>query len=154
VAEGARLESVFRGNSNVGSNPTLSASKILMDLQSEPHRLPGSATVKNSKPSDIFSIGSVGEKEPCRKSNSTHARTVPGNTRRFPPRHRSRAATSHQKHPVLTHQKLWPQAPRAWTNITRSKGTRQSTGEDKARNAKNSAKFVSEDRCPDRWWTG
>ncbi len=24
VAEGARLESVFRGNSNVGSNPTLS----------------------------------------------------------------------------------------------------------------------------------
>jgi hypothetical protein len=25
VAEGARLESVFRGNSNVGSNPTLSA---------------------------------------------------------------------------------------------------------------------------------
>src|SRR5690349_106772 len=27
VAEGARLESVFRGNSNVGSNPTLSASK-------------------------------------------------------------------------------------------------------------------------------
>ena len=29
VAEGARLESVFRGNSNVGSNPTLSASKYL-----------------------------------------------------------------------------------------------------------------------------
>jgi hypothetical protein len=27
VAEGARLESVFRGNSNVGSNPTLSASQ-------------------------------------------------------------------------------------------------------------------------------
>jgi hypothetical protein len=25
VVEGARLESVFRGNSNVGSNPTLSA---------------------------------------------------------------------------------------------------------------------------------
>jgi hypothetical protein len=30
VAEGARLESVFRGNSNVGSNPTLSA--ILLKL--------------------------------------------------------------------------------------------------------------------------
>ena len=30
VAEGARLESVFRGNSNVGSNPTLSAIKSLM----------------------------------------------------------------------------------------------------------------------------
>jgi hypothetical protein len=29
VAEGARLESVFRGNSNVGSNPTLSASPFL-----------------------------------------------------------------------------------------------------------------------------
>ena len=25
MVEGARLESVFRGNSNVGSNPTLSA---------------------------------------------------------------------------------------------------------------------------------
>ena len=31
VAEGARLESVFRGNSNVGSNPTLSA--IQSELQ-------------------------------------------------------------------------------------------------------------------------
>jgi hypothetical protein len=30
VAEGARLESVFRGNSNVGSNPTLSASNSLL----------------------------------------------------------------------------------------------------------------------------
>ena len=29
MAEGARLESVFRGNSNVGSNPTLSASLII-----------------------------------------------------------------------------------------------------------------------------
>ena len=28
MAEGARLESVFRGNSNVGSNPTLSAIKL------------------------------------------------------------------------------------------------------------------------------
>ena len=28
MAEGARLESVFRGNSNVGSNPTLSAIAI------------------------------------------------------------------------------------------------------------------------------
>ena len=35
VAEGARLESVFRGNSNVGSNPTLSAihlAKLLIRL--------------------------------------------------------------------------------------------------------------------------
>ncbi len=29
MAEGARLESVFRGNSNVGSNPTLSASPVV-----------------------------------------------------------------------------------------------------------------------------
>jgi hypothetical protein len=36
VAEGARLESVFRGNSNVGSNPTLSASS----KYSAEHRLP------------------------------------------------------------------------------------------------------------------
>jgi hypothetical protein len=32
VAEGARLESVFRGNSNVGSNPTLSASFSVRSL--------------------------------------------------------------------------------------------------------------------------
>ena len=30
MAEGARLESVFRGNPNVGSNPTLSASTFGM----------------------------------------------------------------------------------------------------------------------------
>ena len=29
MVEGARLESVFRGNSNVGSNPTLSASRLV-----------------------------------------------------------------------------------------------------------------------------
>ena len=32
MAEGARLESVFRGNSNVGSNPTLSASFVVSNL--------------------------------------------------------------------------------------------------------------------------
>ena len=35
AAEGARLESVFRGNSNVGSNPTLSATYIIKDLHTE-----------------------------------------------------------------------------------------------------------------------
>ncbi len=30
MVEGARLESVFRGNSNVGSNPTLSASNAMI----------------------------------------------------------------------------------------------------------------------------
>jgi hypothetical protein len=33
VVEGARLESVFRGNSNVGSNPTLSAMKSFQLLR-------------------------------------------------------------------------------------------------------------------------
>ena len=31
VVEGARLESVFRGNSNVGSNPTLSAMYLILN---------------------------------------------------------------------------------------------------------------------------
>jgi hypothetical protein len=38
------LESVFRGNSNVGSNPTLSAIFILKDLEQISWRLPHSAT--------------------------------------------------------------------------------------------------------------
>jgi hypothetical protein len=33
VVEGARLESVFRGNSNVGSNPTLSARFVFFNLR-------------------------------------------------------------------------------------------------------------------------
>ncbi len=36
MAEGARLESVFRGNSNVGSNPTLSA-MTMADLVETKH---------------------------------------------------------------------------------------------------------------------
>ncbi len=39
VAEGARLESVFRGNSNVGSNPTLSAS-FLSAVRRNPPLIP------------------------------------------------------------------------------------------------------------------
>jgi hypothetical protein len=34
VAEGARLESVFRGNSNLGSNPSLSATIEVLRLRS------------------------------------------------------------------------------------------------------------------------
>jgi hypothetical protein len=34
VAEGARLESVFTGNRNVGSNPTLSASPLFACVRS------------------------------------------------------------------------------------------------------------------------
>ncbi len=37
MAEGARLESVFRGNSNVGSNPTLSASSFAFNELSAIH---------------------------------------------------------------------------------------------------------------------
>ena len=45
MAEGARLESVFRGNSNVGSNPTLSAkllkiNKLVLFLKFINPRLP------------------------------------------------------------------------------------------------------------------
>ncbi len=36
MAEGARLESVFRGNSNVGSNPTLSAINSFQDIHGNP----------------------------------------------------------------------------------------------------------------------
>src|SRR5712692_6075074 len=36
VAEGARLESVFTGNRNVGSNPTPSASAAFTDVHSHP----------------------------------------------------------------------------------------------------------------------
>ena len=43
VAEGARLESVFRGNSNVGSNPTLSAIFSITWLSCDPQRDPLSA---------------------------------------------------------------------------------------------------------------
>ena len=35
MAEGARLESVFRGNSNVGSNPTLSAMLLKINKLTE-----------------------------------------------------------------------------------------------------------------------
>ena len=39
MAEGARLESVFRGNSNVGSNPTLSASLLSRSIHTNLKRL-------------------------------------------------------------------------------------------------------------------
>ena len=40
MAEGARLESVFRGNSNVGSNPTLSAKTPFPEKSKEIQRSP------------------------------------------------------------------------------------------------------------------
>ena len=39
MVEGARLESVFRGNSNVGSNPTLSARLSSIAYSSNPPRM-------------------------------------------------------------------------------------------------------------------
>ncbi len=44
MAEGARLESVFRGNSNVGSNPTLSARFSMTYRYHLPFHLPFSAS--------------------------------------------------------------------------------------------------------------
>ena len=42
MVEGARLESVFRGNSNVGSNPTLSAIvKLITQLAVDQRRSAG-----------------------------------------------------------------------------------------------------------------
>ena len=41
MAEGARLESVFRGNSNVGSNPTLSASQPVGVVSAQHSLIPG-----------------------------------------------------------------------------------------------------------------
>ena len=57
MVEGARLESVFRGNSNVGSNPTLSAI-MLSAFALEP---PGwfSATLFGSPFSQLFGIAEV-----------------------------------------------------------------------------------------------
>jgi hypothetical protein len=46
VVEGARLESVFRGNSNVGSNPTLSASYQNRRSQALSPRKPEGADVR------------------------------------------------------------------------------------------------------------
>jgi hypothetical protein len=58
VAEGARLESVFRGNSNVGSNPTLSA----MFLPHKHWRLP-----KIGSPEYVFWSG-IGDDESITKN--------------------------------------------------------------------------------------
>ena len=48
MVEGARLESVFRGNSNVGSNPTLSASLESTDCLSRPCNI-----VQMKRPSEL-----------------------------------------------------------------------------------------------------
>src|SRR5208283_2127361 len=74
VAEGARLESVFRGNSNVGSNPTLSASSFEHQYLSIPagadHAVTGSAglslTTTTTSPlfaSDILALRNSGRSE-------------------------------------------------------------------------------------------
>jgi hypothetical protein len=66
VVEGARLESVFRGNSNVGSNPTLSAIiESIGYVSSDPtsgllgkclHTLPSSPTRNSSIVADKLVI--------------------------------------------------------------------------------------------------
>jgi hypothetical protein len=56
VVEGARLESVFRGNSNVGSNPTLSARDPSKRVRSSPVEEPKYKKINNnpSKPVHPF----------------------------------------------------------------------------------------------------
>jgi len=54
----------------------------------------------------------------------------------------------------LTHQKTLAPALRPGPNKPEAKAPDKVQAKNKARNAKNSAKFVSEDRCPYRWWTG
>ena len=56
VAEGARLESVFTGNRNVGSNPTPSAS-ILKDRFSGPHDQPRNARDWSGLAKDLRTVG-------------------------------------------------------------------------------------------------
>jgi hypothetical protein len=58
VAEGARLESVFRGNSNVGSNPTLSASN-----SRTPHHIKSS----NALGAGMVGIGRMSLSRPLRR---------------------------------------------------------------------------------------
>ena len=56
MVEGARLESVFRGNSNVGSNPTLSAMKSRLNACLHPHRTPGFPTRPANSSSALASV--------------------------------------------------------------------------------------------------
>jgi hypothetical protein len=74
VAEGARLESVFRGNSNVGSNPTLSASihsKGLKGVRPSGYRfgyvLTGSIIAVLSPSSVLSRKGHTDEGQPIRQ---------------------------------------------------------------------------------------
>ena len=56
VAEGARLESVFRGNSNVGSNPTLSAMFSTVWQTHLPFYLPFSASRVTFSKATVISL--------------------------------------------------------------------------------------------------
>jgi hypothetical protein len=56
VAEGARLESVFRGNSNVGSNPTLSASPFAFIDLSAIHTGPYRKTQPEERYAMLFPV--------------------------------------------------------------------------------------------------
>ena len=57
MAEGARLESVFRGNSNVGSNPTLSAISPSMKI---PPKLPLSDDLKHGAAGSVAEVKAAG----------------------------------------------------------------------------------------------
>jgi hypothetical protein len=89
VVEGARLESVFRGNSNVGSNPTLSAmtSRIYFILFSN-HRNYVSCTTFVSSALSAFSVQFAPWDAFCMTTTGMHdngkrvwERQLPHNTR-------------------------------------------------------------------------
>jgi hypothetical protein len=67
VAEGARLESVFRGNSNVGSNPTLSARQWVAEKSD------GLALKIARNGRDSATLLSEPDWRKCRSPNSTPA---------------------------------------------------------------------------------
>jgi hypothetical protein len=73
VAEGARLESVFGGNSNVGSNPTLSArllSFVLLTVSARPFILQLWCTLpprRSQSAMVAFHIGGMGDRQDVQK---------------------------------------------------------------------------------------
>src|ERR1700676_2204389 len=77
VVEGARLESVFRGNSNVGSNPTLTATPSV-----DNRLVPGSVGILPS----FAQVGSLRRRESGLLS-AFHAEIVASNGPASPRRH-------------------------------------------------------------------
>ena len=73
MVEGARLESVFRGNSNVGSNPTLSAIKLCDTDEGHPAspHSGGEGNIFSGENLDVFKVE-------CNRAR--HAQDAPDST--------------------------------------------------------------------------